>query len=57
VHNGKDFDGVRLRSIDQTIGKARELTFVDIANNLRILLGTTENSVEGIFENVEKPLF
>lgn len=56
MHDGEDFDGVRLRSIDQTVGKARELTFVDIVRYLWIQLRATEYSVEGVFENVEKPL-
>ena len=56
MHDRKDLNGGWPRPIDNPIGKAEELALVDIAFDLEVHLGATANSVEGIFENVEKPL-
>jgi hypothetical protein len=56
MHDGEDFDEVRLRSIDHSVGKTRQLTFMDIINDLWIQPGAAENSMEGIFKDVEKSL-
>ena len=57
MHDGEDFDRIRIgQPINHTVGKARELTFVDIARYLWIQLRAAAYSMEGIFENVQKPL-
>ena len=56
MHDRKDLNNVWLHPIDNPIWKTGELALVDIACNLEVHLGATANSVEGIFENVEKPL-
>ena len=45
----------RFRSIDNPVWEEGELALVDIACDSWVHLRVTANSVEGIFQNVEKP--
>ena len=56
MHDGENFDCLSFCSIDHAVGEAREPTLVDVAFDLRIHFGSTENSVERIFQEIKKSL-
>jgi hypothetical protein len=54
VHDREYFDRLRFCAVDDAVWEARESALLDIAFDLGVHIRPTSDSVEGIFQDVEK---